>query len=261
MFESIANEFLQRTPVKDWSIISLLKYIESKSELSADMIEILREEIYSVLRGFSDDININVHGNAKKRAKKLLSNFDKLFSSGDVNNFIEELKLKEERREYYMAFRRKITSANSLQTLEEHHMTRRLIDDLRDADATASSALKRKSFYPLDDRAKKVTVVDNPFLLSNENKSDKFEILTESRNLDEEHNEKSVVTPRDDNLFLLSNENISDKFEIITESGYLDEEHNEKSVVTPRDDNPFLLSNENISDKFEIVTESGNLDK
>ncbi|CAG8696427.1 11670_t:CDS:10, partial [Funneliformis caledonium] len=69
-------------------------------------------------------------------------------------------------------------------------------------------------------------------------------------------------TPRDDNPFLLSNENISDKFEKVTGSGNLDEERNEKSVVTPRrDDNPFLLSNENISDKFEIVTKSGNLNK
>ncbi|CAG8597242.1 927_t:CDS:2 [Funneliformis mosseae] len=190
MFESIANEFLQRTPVKDWSIISLLKYIESKSELSADMIEILREEIYSVLRGFNDDININVHRNAKKRAKKLLSNFDKLFSSGNVNNFIEELKLKEERREYYMAIRRKIISANSLQTLEKHHMTRRLIDDLRDADVTASSGNTIKFILHYRYVAKKVTVVDNPFLLSNENKSNKFEIVTESRNLDKEHNKK-----------------------------------------------------------------------
>jgi hypothetical protein len=118
MFESITNEFLQRTPVKDWSIISLLKYIDSKYELSAELIETVKAEIYSVLRSFSDDININLHGNAKKRAKKLLSNFDKLFSSADVDHFINELKLKEERREYLLALNRKITSTNSLQTLE-----------------------------------------------------------------------------------------------------------------------------------------------
>ncbi len=68
MFELIVIEYLQQTAYKAWSIVSLLQYVEAKSELSADMIETLKSEIYSVLRSFSDPNSINLHENAKKRA-------------------------------------------------------------------------------------------------------------------------------------------------------------------------------------------------
>ena len=48
----------------------------------------------------------------------MLSSFDKSFFSADVKHFIDELKLKHEKREYHTAICRKITSANTLQTLE-----------------------------------------------------------------------------------------------------------------------------------------------
>jgi hypothetical protein len=68
MFELMITEYLQQTAYKDWSIVSILQYVKSKSVLSADMFETLKTEIYSVLRSFSDPNSINLHENAKKKA-------------------------------------------------------------------------------------------------------------------------------------------------------------------------------------------------
>ncbi|CAG8567975.1 9732_t:CDS:2, partial [Funneliformis caledonium] len=140
MFELIVNEYLQQTVYKDWSIISLLQYIKSKSVLSADMIETLKTEIYLVLRSFSDPININLHENAKKRTWKVLSKFDKSFSTTVVKSFIEELKLEDERRAYLTTLSRKITSINALQLLEEQRMAKKLIEDMHNKDVKDSTS-------------------------------------------------------------------------------------------------------------------------
>ena len=68
MFELMVNEHLQQMAYKDWSIVSLLQYVKSKSVLSADMIETLKTEVYSVLRSFGDPNSINLHENAKKKS-------------------------------------------------------------------------------------------------------------------------------------------------------------------------------------------------
>ena len=104
--------------IKDWSIISLLKYVKSKSVLFFDNIRILKIEIYSVLWSFSELHNINFHENVKKRAWKILSEFDKAFSSVIVKNFIDELKLKDEKKEFLIVWSYKITLINALQSLK-----------------------------------------------------------------------------------------------------------------------------------------------
>ncbi|CAG8678519.1 3989_t:CDS:2 [Funneliformis caledonium] len=149
MFELIVIEYLQQTAYKDWSIVSLLQYVEAKSELSADMIETLKSEIYSVLRSFSDPNSINLHENAKKRAWKLLSEFDKAFSSTVVKIFIEGLKLQDERKESLTAFSRKITSIDALRSLEEQRMAKVLIEimrkeEVRGSTSTIDDHMKRK---------------------------------------------------------------------------------------------------------------------
>nr|CAG8632891.1 13115_t:CDS:2 [Entrophospora candida] len=50
MFESIVNDYLESTPYKEWSIIAILQYTASKSELSRDTIDILKIDSYSVLQ-------------------------------------------------------------------------------------------------------------------------------------------------------------------------------------------------------------------
>ncbi|RHZ84226.1 hypothetical protein Glove_84g176 [Diversispora epigaea] len=131
MFELIINEYLENTKCKDWTIIGILKYIESKSQMSTDIIETLKTEIYSALQNFRDSHNIHIHENAKNKARKFLTSFDKLFSSANVNNFIDELELKDEKREFHLTVRRNVTSSNTLQALEEHRSTRKEIEEIR----------------------------------------------------------------------------------------------------------------------------------
>ena len=118
MFEPIINEYLENAACKDWSIIAILEYIKSKSQINADMIEIVKGEIYSVLQSFRDTHNVHVHENAKNKARRLLTNFDKSFVSADVKFFIDELELRNERREFHITVCRNVTSANTLQALE-----------------------------------------------------------------------------------------------------------------------------------------------
>ncbi|CAG8757104.1 8163_t:CDS:2, partial [Acaulospora morrowiae] len=94
MFELIINEYLGNTMCKDWTIIDMLEYVESKSEISTDLIETLKTEIYSTLQNFRDTHNIHIHENAKNKA------------------------LINERRGFHLAVRRNVTSSNTLQALE-----------------------------------------------------------------------------------------------------------------------------------------------
>ncbi|CAG8743117.1 6639_t:CDS:2, partial [Acaulospora morrowiae] len=105
-----------------------------KCELSSDLFETLKEDVYSVLQKFGDRQNINSHENAKKRARKLLSSFDKTCSSTGVRRFIDGLKLRDEEIEFRTTLFRKITSSNTLQALEEHRVVRTLIEDIRNPD-------------------------------------------------------------------------------------------------------------------------------
>ncbi|CAG8676072.1 1126_t:CDS:1, partial [Funneliformis mosseae] len=54
----------------------------------------------------------------KNRARKILINFDKIFSSADIRNFIDELELVDERREFHLTMHQNVISANTLQALE-----------------------------------------------------------------------------------------------------------------------------------------------
>ncbi|RGB24712.1 hypothetical protein C1646_772686 [Rhizophagus diaphanus] len=78
----------------------------------------------------------------KKRAWKVLSEFInyKAFSSTVVKNFIEELKLEDERRACLTTLSRKITSINALQLLEEQRMAKVLIEDMRNEDVRGSTS-------------------------------------------------------------------------------------------------------------------------
>ncbi|CAJ0831215.1 16186_t:CDS:2, partial [Entrophospora sp. SA101] len=103
MFESIVNDYLQSTPYKEWLIIVILQYTASKSELSRDTIDILKTDSYSVLWN-------------------------------DVKHFIDEVQLKNERKEFNIAVCQNVTSANTLQTLKEHCVAKIEIEDIRNVD-------------------------------------------------------------------------------------------------------------------------------
>ncbi|CAG8512591.1 7150_t:CDS:2, partial [Acaulospora colombiana] len=177
MFELIINEYLGNTMCKDWTIIGMLKYIESKSEISTDIIETLKTEIYSALQNFRDSHNIHIHENAKKKARKILTSFDKSFSSVNVNNFINELELKDERRGFHLAVRRNVTSSSTLQALEEHHSTRKEIEEIRNTnenevaisvDDESGQGNEKEKVTQENVRKRSYAEVDNLYSFSNE---------------------------------------------------------------------------------------------
>ena len=94
-------KFLKLRHTKLVSIVSILKYIESNSSVSADTIELLKKEIYSALQNFSDSRSVHINRNAKRKAKKLLSNIDTAFASSDVRRLVAGLKLQGERSEFH----------------------------------------------------------------------------------------------------------------------------------------------------------------
>ncbi|CAI2183260.1 5352_t:CDS:10 [Funneliformis geosporum] len=138
---STVNEHLESTLCRDWSIIGILEYTASKFELSMTTFEILKADLYLVLSSLSESKSLHVHQNAKNKANKVISSFDKLFTSVDVKRFINEIKLKNERMEFNTSVCRNVTSANTLQVLKEHHMTRIEINDIRNEEAAASGNL------------------------------------------------------------------------------------------------------------------------
>ncbi|CAG8729698.1 802_t:CDS:2 [Funneliformis caledonium] len=163
MFESLLNEYFDKTLYKEWSIVNVLRYVEPKTELSEYTINnTLKDDLYSLLQSLGGKCYANEY--AKKKAKKLLSNYDKIFSSVAVKRFIDEIELKNEKKEFNVVIRRNVASASTLQALEEHRTARTEIENIRNAnvkEATELVPLKRKSSYPHEDERKKTIVIDN----------------------------------------------------------------------------------------------------
>ncbi|CAG8705907.1 3716_t:CDS:2, partial [Dentiscutata heterogama] len=84
--------------------------------LSLDTINIFKDDMYSLLCSLSN--KSYVHEFAKKRARKILANYDKSFFSAD---------------EFHTSISRKVTSASTLMALEEHRTDRIAIENLRNA--------------------------------------------------------------------------------------------------------------------------------
>ncbi|CAB4415978.1 unnamed protein product [Rhizophagus irregularis] len=138
MFESLLNDYFDHNPQKEWSIINALRYIESKSELlSSDTINTFKDDMYSLLQSLGG--KCYVHEFAKKKARKILTNYDKSFFSADIKRFIDEIELKNEKKEFHTSISRRVTSASTLRALEEHRTDRIAIEDLRNATNTTST--------------------------------------------------------------------------------------------------------------------------
>ena len=59
-----------------------------------------------------------VHELAKKKARKILTNYHKVFFSANVKRFIDEIELKNEKKEFHTSISRRVTSASTLRALE-----------------------------------------------------------------------------------------------------------------------------------------------
>ncbi|CAG8655823.1 14395_t:CDS:10, partial [Funneliformis mosseae] len=119
------NDYLESTPYKEWSIIAILQYTVSKSELSKDTIDILKTDSYSVLWNLCKRCNTQV-------------------------------------KEFNIAVCQNVTSANTLQTLKEYRMARIEIEDIHNVDVnkvTVFTALMQKSHpFQFKSRNKKTTI-------------------------------------------------------------------------------------------------------
>src|SRR5688572_9752993 len=100
MFESVVTEYLDDTLSKEWSILEILEFARTK--LTPETIDDFKKELYAILRRYLK--KCNVHANAKKKVKKILTNFNTYFSSDKVRQFIIEL-------EYNTETRMSVTSA------------------------------------------------------------------------------------------------------------------------------------------------------
>ncbi|RUS34037.1 hypothetical protein BC938DRAFT_482707 [Jimgerdemannia flammicorona] len=132
MFRDIVFDYLSSVRYKDWSIISMLQYIESKQELYVDMIDNIKKDIYTVLQSYEKSESVSK--NAKKKMNRMLSAYDKLFSTVEVSQFKNKLRYKTEAEEHKTALRMKLTSACTNEDLKEFHANKRVVNQLVDGD-------------------------------------------------------------------------------------------------------------------------------
>ncbi|CAG8523207.1 7824_t:CDS:2 [Racocetra fulgida] len=128
MFELILNEYFNITEYRNWSVVKILEHVESKSDISDDI---------------SYKNNCNTNENAKNKAGKILSSFDKSFSSTDVKQFIDRLKLKRDQREFHTTVCRNVASASTLQALEEYDATRQEIEIRRNSESRGEENIQK----------------------------------------------------------------------------------------------------------------------
>lgn len=120
MFEIIINEYLDTTLSKEWSVLGILEFARPK--LSVDTIKEFKEDLYAILRKYSE--KCNVHAYAKNKTKKILTNFDTSFSTVEVRKFINDL-------EFHAEMRVNVTSAYTVEVLKDQQENRKRINQLR----------------------------------------------------------------------------------------------------------------------------------
>ncbi|CAG8538626.1 13420_t:CDS:2, partial [Ambispora leptoticha] len=136
MFDSIIDEYFNTTQSSNWSIPSVLKYVESKRYLYVDDISILKSEVYAVLRRHQN--RTNMQQRAVSKLEKLLNNYDRLFSAKEIEQFINDLKKKEEEKDLYTSIRRNVTVAYNVEAKKDHHQNKATLRKLHDEEDQVS---------------------------------------------------------------------------------------------------------------------------
>ncbi|CAG8588805.1 4456_t:CDS:2, partial [Ambispora leptoticha] len=163
MFRDIVLDYLGSVDYKDWSIISMLQYIESKRELHADAIDHIKGDVYTVLQSYEK--GGSVCKNAKKRINKILSTYDKSFSAAEISQFKNKLRCKAEAEEHKTALRMKHTSECTVEDLKEFHANRRIVSQLIDGNDNNNKSTERDNIHQRqpgdDDNRKSMEQSDN----------------------------------------------------------------------------------------------------
>ncbi|RUS15490.1 hypothetical protein BC937DRAFT_92381 [Endogone sp. FLAS-F59071] len=101
-FESIIEDYLNNTTCTEWSILSILKYTESKEKIYVDDVGSLKDAIYTMFRHYKSRKNIQQRVNGK--LGKLLDNYDVSFGTPKVKRFLNDLRIREEEDDLQVSF-------------------------------------------------------------------------------------------------------------------------------------------------------------
>ncbi|CAG8607219.1 6781_t:CDS:10 [Funneliformis mosseae] len=123
MYDSTIEEYLNTTRYNEWSILSILKYTESKHGLCIDNVNILKDEIYTTLRRHYH--RENMQQRAISKLDKLLKSYDKYFNAMEVEQFMNELRKKEEERNLHTSIRRNMIVSYNVEALKDHHQNKK----------------------------------------------------------------------------------------------------------------------------------------
>ncbi|CAB4409154.1 unnamed protein product [Rhizophagus irregularis] len=97
MFKPIIAKYLSEMKYEHWPIISILKYTKSKCRLYSDSINDLKSNIYASLRSYRENDN---HVNVNNKLNKIITDFEKSFSTAEVKEFIDKLQEEQEERSH-----------------------------------------------------------------------------------------------------------------------------------------------------------------
>ncbi|PKY42997.1 hypothetical protein RhiirA4_540792 [Rhizophagus irregularis] len=112
------NLILFSLKYKHWSIISILEYTKSKCRLYSDSINDLKSDIYASLRCYKEDDNHVNHVYVNSKLDKVITDFEKLFSTAEVKEFVDKLREEQEERGFDTACKINATSASAVKALE-----------------------------------------------------------------------------------------------------------------------------------------------
>ncbi|CAG8661111.1 10859_t:CDS:10 [Funneliformis caledonium] len=139
MYDSTIEEYLNTTKYNEWSILSILKYTESKHGLCIDNVNILKDEIYTTLRRHYH--RENMQQRAISKLDKLLKSYDKYFNAMEVEQFMNELRKKEEERNLHTSIRRNMIVSYNVEALKDHHQNKKVLKNLYEEDDLDSMAI------------------------------------------------------------------------------------------------------------------------
>ncbi|PKC14819.1 hypothetical protein RhiirA5_495062 [Rhizophagus irregularis] len=109
------NFILFSLKYKHWSIISILEYTKSKCRLYSDSVNDLKS---ASLRCYKKDDNHVNHVYVNSKLDKVITDFEKLFSTAEVKEFVDKLREEQDERGFDTACKINATSASAVKALE-----------------------------------------------------------------------------------------------------------------------------------------------
>ncbi|RUS14946.1 hypothetical protein BC937DRAFT_93121 [Endogone sp. FLAS-F59071] len=141
-FESIIEDYLNNTTYTEWSILSILKHMESKEKIYVDDVGSLKDAIYTMFRHYKSRKNIQQRVNGK--LGKLLDNYDVSFGTPKVKRFLNDLRIREEEDDLQVSVRRNMTATYTVEALKDHRRNKKVQKKLQSQDMASRNVLHNK---------------------------------------------------------------------------------------------------------------------